>query len=229
MSGRGRRDARRRRTAAAAASLRDLQGQRRRLTRWMVVLGAAVLFFVLVSLVVDNGSDPATPEATPTAPADVVATTGPGPASTTSPEPEDAAAPPTDRLRHPEAQPLPLVRTEQVIDGDTLDVIANGVELRVRVFGIDSPERDEACYGEARDRLIELAGEELRLRVDDRQQDGFGRELRYLYTPDGASIDATLVIEGLARAWRGDGALRDELLALEDEARAAGTGCLWGR
>ena len=30
-----------------------------------------------------------------------------------------------------------------------------------------------------------------------------------------------------AEAWRQDGAFRDQLVELEDEARDAGTGCLW--
>jgi endonuclease YncB( thermonuclease family) len=40
-------------------------------------------------------------------------------------------------------------------------------------------------------------------------------------------VDETLIREGLAVAWRGDGAMRDELIALEAEARAARRGCLW--
>ena len=62
---------------------------------------------------------------------------------------------------------------------------------------------------------------------DVRLQDVGGRELRYAFTEDGASIDAALLDEGLAIAWRRDGAFREELIALDEAAFAAETGCLW--
>ena len=76
-------------------------------------------------------------------------------------------------------------------------------------------------------RLAELAADGMRLQPDDRLQDRFGRELRYLFTIDGLSIDSAMASEGLARAWRDDGALRDHLVALEEQARDARRGCLW--
>ena len=36
-----------------------------------------------------------------------------------------------------------------VIDGDTIDVLLNGEEVRVRYVGVNTPERDEICYSEA--------------------------------------------------------------------------------
>jgi hypothetical protein len=48
-----------------------------------------------------------------------------------------------------------------------------------------------------------------------------------VYRPDGLSIDAVMIAAGAAHAWTRDGALRDDLVALEAEARQARTGCLW--
>ena len=62
---------------------------------------------------------------------------------------------------------------------------------------------------------------------DVRLQDPGGRELRYAFTDEGVSIDAALLHEGLAIAWRRDGSFREELITIEEEAEAAGTGCLW--
>jgi micrococcal nuclease len=115
-----------------------------------------------------------------------------------------------------------------IIDGDTLDVTVDGREERVRVFGIDTPERGEPCFRESSRRLGELAGSEIRLLADVRQRDSSGRLLRYVYTVDGVSIDALMVRDGMAHAWTRDGALRDALVALEAESRDAGRGCLWG-
>ncbi len=121
------------------------------------------------------------------------------------------------------------VRVVDVIDGDTFTIEDSGGQpFTVRVFGIDAPERGEACYDEATTRLRELAGTEVQLVADDRLQDPGGRELRYVYTAAGDSIDSALLSEGLAVAWTADGALRDDLVAVAQEAREANRGCLWG-
>lgn len=123
---------------------------------------------------------------------------------------------------------LVRVAVVQVIDGDTLDVRTfDGGLMRVRLFGIDAPERGERCAGEATLRLRQLAADEVYLLPDERQRDPGGRELRYLFATDGASVDAALVSEGLAEAWRDGGAMRDELVALEQSARDGRRGCLW--
>jgi len=119
------------------------------------------------------------------------------------------------------------VAVRNVIDGDTIDVLAAQTQLRVRFYGIDTPERGDACYAEATRRTSELTRAGVILVPDARQQDPGGRELRYVFTLEGQSVDATLVAEGMALAWRGDGTLRSRLVAIEEQARSARTGCLW--
>ena len=134
---------------------------------------------------------------------------------------------PSDQL--PNRSNAVAVAVVDIIDGDTLRIEdAAGEVLTVRLFGIDTPERGEACYGEATERLRELAGAEVLLVADQRLQDRGGRELRYVYTEAGISVDAAMIEEGLAVAWTEDGVLRDELIAIERAARAAARGCLWG-
>lgn len=111
----------------------------------------------------------------------------------------------------------------RIIDGDTLDTTRG----RVRLFGVDTPERSERCASEATDRLQELAGDSVRLEDGPRQTDQFGRLLAYVYTQEGVSIDETLIREGLATAWTRDGQHRDYLVGLEREAKGQGVGCLW--
>ncbi len=119
------------------------------------------------------------------------------------------------------------VDVTRVIDGDTLDVRAAETTLRVRLYGVDTAERGEACYREATERLTALAGNRVLLLPDARLTDQNGRELRYVFTADGQSIDAALIREGLAKAWREDGSRKAELIALEEAARISRTGCLW--
>ena len=73
-----------------------------------------------------------------------------------------------------------------IIDGDTLDVILAGREERIRIFGIDTPERGDRCFTEASELLESLAGDEIRMRTDVRTVDRNGRLLRYVYRPDGS-------------------------------------------
>ncbi len=49
------------------------------------------------------------------------------------------------------------LKENSVYDGDTLRVQRNGEELKIRLCGIDSPERDQKLGIEARDHLRSLA------------------------------------------------------------------------
>ena len=114
------------------------------------------------------------------------------------------------------------IPVDRVIDGDTF-ASGNG---RIRLFGVDTPERGEKCFDEATERLKELAGDSVRAEFGPRQGDRYGRILFYVYTQEGESIDEILVREGLARAWTRDGQYRGVLVAAEDGAKRDGRGCL---
>jgi endonuclease YncB( thermonuclease family) len=122
---------------------------------------------------------------------------------------------------------LQRAEVQEVIDGDTIDVRLNGRTVRVRYYGIDTPERGDRCYREAADRNETLIGGTVLLLPDARLEDSNGRLLRYIFLSDGTSVDATLVAEGFALAWRDDGRYRDQLISLERQAQTAGRGCLW--
>ena len=155
------------------------------------------------------------------------------PDSVMSPVPAAVCAPPDDAP--PDVAPvfcadvaaMETARVLKIVDGDTLDVLLDGREERARVFGIDTPERGQPCFREASDRLEALAGSQVRLRPDARARDRYGRLLRYLYAPDGRSIDAAMIAGGFAHAWTDDGGLRDPLVALEARTAASRAGCLW--
>ena len=135
---------------------------------------------------------------------------------------------PASVFKHPQPESLPMAVVMEIIDGDTIDVQFEGEHETVRYYGIDTPERDEPCYEEAKKRNEELAGRHVLLLADARHRDSGGRLLRYVFTLDGYSIDAAMVAEGFAHAWTSDGFYRDALMALEEEAQREGRGCLWG-
>ncbi|MEX1177919.1 MAG: thermonuclease family protein [Nitriliruptor sp.] len=91
---------------------------------------------------------------------------------------------------------------ERVIDGDTVHArSSDGAEERVRVIGIDSPERGECGFGPATGRMTDLvAGREVELVVASRAaRDRYDRLLAYVDV-DGVDAGLTLVEEGLAVA-----------------------------
>ena len=200
----------------------NLGARQKRLGRTLLILAAGLVLTVFATARSRGGGGPVVATATPTTTTTAAATSTAAPGSG-----RVAIEPRADGWYLPTPEAWPLVTVERVVDGDTLDVRASGVTLRVRVYGINTTERGEACYREGASRLEALAGREVRLVPDRRQQDAYQRELRYVFTPAGRSIDAAMVEEGLAHAWRDDGALRATLIGLEDAAKAAKRGCLW--
>lgn len=89
----------------------------------------------------------------------------------------------------------------RVIDGDTIVVSVNGEEERVRLVGIDTPEKGACGFEEATEALQLLLGSSivdlLEAGVDDR--DRYGRLLRYLEV-DGVDPGLELIRAGLAEA-----------------------------
>ena len=96
----------------------------------------------------------------------------------------------------------------RVVDGDTVDVVIAGVEERVRLLGVDTPETNvEAgppeCFGAeatayTRGRLP--SGTAVRLARDVVGRDDYGRLLAYVYrADDGSLLNEELVRLGFAR------------------------------
>jgi micrococcal nuclease len=92
-------------------------------------------------------------------------------------------------------------RVIQVIDGDTI-VVAGG--YHVRYIGIDTPEKGQPFYEEAKQYNRELVeGETVRLEKDVTDKDKFKRLLRYVYV-DSVFVNAELVRQGYADVYPED-------------------------
>lgn len=169
----------------------------------------------------------ATPRATST-----TAATLPPPSPTASATPLPPTATPTSdpivaAASELGGQPAQVIN---VVDGDTIDVLIDGVEYRVRYIGMDTPERGDTYYSEATQANAALvAGATVILVKDVSETDRFGRLLRYIYLTDGTFVNAELVRQGYARVatYPPDVAHVNDYLALEQEARNASRG-LWG-
>lgn len=118
-----------------------------------------------------------------------------------------------------------LVRVD---DGDSITVVLDGREERVRLIGINAPEQGECLSDAARARLDELVSDtEMTLISDRDDRDRFDRLLRYVFVGD-VHVNAALASEGLvlARPFEPNTTRQDELEAAEDAARSAGRG-MW--
>jgi endonuclease YncB( thermonuclease family) len=110
-----------------------------------------------------------------------------------------------------------------VHDGDTLTVLVGDRERRVRLAGIDAPERGQAYGTAARRALAERVAGRVVL-VVERGRDAFGRVLGRVYV-DGLDVNAGQVCAGFAWVFRRYGE-DPVLVACEAEAKAARRG-LW--
>jgi len=118
-------------------------------------------------------------------------------------------------------------RVVSVIDGDTIDVEINGVERRVRYLGVNTPERDQMCYSEARAANAALVrGQTVTLVRDTSETDQYGRLLRHLYVGD-VWVNEQLIRDGWGETvvYAPDDAHAGAFRALEQRAAAAGLGC----
>ena len=111
-----------------------------------------------------------------------------------------------------------------VVDGDTIEVMRRGVAVRVRLDGIDCPERKQAFGARAKQFASRMAfGKEVQ--VLERGLDRYGRILGEVILPDGTSLNQRLVAGGYAW-WYQRYSDDEELKRLQAEAREAKRG-LW--
>ncbi|MGF1666151.1 MAG: lamin tail domain-containing protein [Acidimicrobiia bacterium] len=168
------------------------------------------------------------------------------PASTdTVPTSEASAVPlpsnptPSAPPEQPDAGPVPIegsdldtdgiqlvdVTVIHVDDGDSLIVELDGREERVRLLGINAPERDECLGDVSRQALENLEGEVVALGLEAEPRDQFDRLLAHVFTEDGY-VNLAQVQTGLAIVISGDHAFIDELTDAQDTAESAAAG-LW--
>jgi micrococcal nuclease len=135
-------------------------------------------------------------------------------------------------------------------DGDTVTVVQAGREVGVRLIGIDGPETSRGNRAQrqsaewrhdvativalgraARSAAARLAPPHapVRLELDVRTHDRFGRLLAYVWLADGRMVNEELLRQGFAVVYTVPPNVRytERFLAAQDEARAEQRG-LWG-
>ena len=123
-----------------------------------------------------------------------------------------------------EAPPRTLTgRVVGITDGDTLTLLVDREQVRVRLAQIDAPESDQSYGKKAKAALSALAfGKQARVEVVD--IDRYGRTVGEVFV-DGIDVNREMVREGYAWAYT-KYSHTAEIIELEDSARAANKG-LW--
>jgi endonuclease YncB( thermonuclease family) len=116
-------------------------------------------------------------------------------------------------------------RLVKVTDGDTVQVLHNGKAEKIRLVGIDCPEKSQP-FGQSAKRLVLNLAAQKTVTILVAGKDRYGRTLGTVILPDVRYLNEELIRAGLA--WHYKRYSKDETLAaLENEARSAKRG-LWG-
>lgn len=114
-----------------------------------------------------------------------------------------------------------------ISDGDTLTVLKDRKQVKIRLHGIDAPESSQDFGSRAKQAASDLAfGKSVT--ILPRDTDRYGRTVADVLLPDGRSLNREMVREGMAWWYREYAPHDRELERLEAEARAAHRG-LWGQ
>ena len=118
-------------------------------------------------------------------------------------------------------------RVVAVADGDTITVepVAGGDRVKIRLHGIDAPERKQPFGEAARSFVFDVALYEM-VEVEDLGRDAYGRSVAVVWMAEGETLQAALLRVGLAWVWPRYCPDCPAWEALQNDARQAGRG-LW--
>lgn len=115
-------------------------------------------------------------------------------------------------------------RVIKIQDGDTITILVDNTQHKIRLAEIDCPESKQAFGQKAKQFTSDMVFGEI-VKVVYEEQDRYQRILGTVYTPDGKNLNQELVKAGLAWHYK-QYSKSVEMARLEDEARQAGIG-LW--
>ncbi len=115
---------------------------------------------------------------------------------------------------------------ERVIDGDTIFL---STQERVRLIGINAPEKNQACFEESF-QMLKLLIEQKNISMlrDISEKDKYGRLLRYVFV-ENENINLIMVQKGFAFSFpfEPDVKFVEQFNNAELVSKKSGNGCLW--
>lgn len=96
----------------------------------------------------------------------------------------------------------PYVSIIAVHDGDTVSVLLDKKQEKIRLIGIDAPEMGQQPWGEGAKnylaRIVNASGQKVRIERDVEERDTYGRILAYLWTTKGEMVNVMMIRGGYA-------------------------------
>lgn len=90
------------------------------------------------------------------------------------------------------------VKVVKISDGDTFTAInRDNLQLKFRIWGIDAPEKEQAFGTKSKEHLSSLIFGKT-ITVDVQKQDGWGRYIAYVFTPDNKDVGTEMLTAGMA-------------------------------
>lgn len=119
-------------------------------------------------------------------------------------------------------------RIVAVIDGDTITVepIEGGQPVRVRLHGIDAPEKRQPGGESARGFVFDFLYKSVEVEEQKRSPDRYGRAVAIIHLSNGDTLQAALLRAGFAWVWPRYCENCQSWQELQDDARRAWRG-LW--
>ena len=122
--------------------------------------------------------------------------------------PEDCTAANLHGMTHP-----PMTGTViRVIDGDTMIVMVDGIEMRIRLWGIDAPERDQKDGAAAQRELESMTPPDSRVIIHPLTLDRYGRVVGNIGKDSEWSVNFLMVAHGWAYHYKEPSAMRNPCL-----------------
>jgi endonuclease YncB( thermonuclease family) len=91
-------------------------------------------------------------------------------------------------------------RVVGVTDGDTIKVLVDREQIKIRLYGIDTPEKKQA-FGQAATRVIKSLLSPS-VTVEEKDTDRYGRTVGIVYTSTGINVNEEMVKSGYAWVYR---------------------------
>ncbi|MDQ5952619.1 MAG: micrococcal nuclease [Patescibacteria group bacterium] len=121
--------------------------------------------------------------------------------------PKIEATPEAMLFEEPEENVADVAIVQRVIDGDTVDVLWQGEEMRLRLIGMDTPEtvdprKPVQCFGKEASQhahnLLDGQSVELEFDASQGEVDKYGRILAYILLPSGKNFAEVMLRDGYA-------------------------------
>jgi len=97
----------------------------------------------------------------------------------------------------PEAPKQTTFKVIAIADGDSFSILKDNQKVRIRIDGIDAPEKGMPYYAVSKKYLSDLCFGKM-VTVKTNKTDRYGREVAHILTPDGKDVSAAMIKAGLA-------------------------------